>query len=313
MPAKKIPATTTPVHRDNRLNNRRGERWKDIPGLEGYFQVSSCGRIKRLEREMIYPDGNIYKRSEKIMLPKLVKGFNKLMQDYSFQLHAHLAMAGNKYHFSIRRLVYHCFVRPFRLDDSSVCIVSKKGDGLTISPGNLEMIDKSHLTQRIYDRKRMVSIFRNGGNMAGTHAAAIATGRQVSQYDKKGKKVKTFVSVSAAGRATGINGPSIGHAAHGLEPTAGGFFWRFGKEKTFDVKAFLAARKRAITEKRGTRVTQFDRQGTPIAHYISLRDAAEATKGSWTGISAAIRGVIKTAHGYRWKKGIHRKKIKPMV
>lgn len=33
------------------------EIWKDIPGYEGYYQVSSFGRIKSLERLIVYKDG----------------------------------------------------------------------------------------------------------------------------------------------------------------------------------------------------------------------------------------------------------------
>jgi len=95
-----------------------------------------------------------------------------------------------------------------------------------------------------------------------------------------------------------------------LEPTAGGFFWRFGKGNTFDVKGFLARRKRGYTEKRGTKVTQYDVQGNPIAYYPSLQNAGRAISGHWTSISAVIRGKHKTAYGFRWKKGYHRRKIK---
>jgi hypothetical protein len=34
-------------YEDRSLENRKGEQWKDIPALEGYFMISSQGRIKR--------------------------------------------------------------------------------------------------------------------------------------------------------------------------------------------------------------------------------------------------------------------------
>lgn len=51
------------------LKNIKGERWKDIPGLEMYFKVSTYGRVKRLEYELTYSDGRIYVKPEKIIKP----------------------------------------------------------------------------------------------------------------------------------------------------------------------------------------------------------------------------------------------------
>jgi hypothetical protein len=300
-----------PVYRDQRLNNLPGEKWKDVPGLDGYFLVSSLGRIKRQEREVLYPNGSLHVFPEKIILPRKSKTFNKHMQDYLYSLHAHLRVEGKKYHIPIRRLVYHCFVKPFALDDHSVIIVVKKGNGLDIRPDNLEMINTNTLIQRVYKKKRMVSIFRlDCYRQKGVVASLAVTRRQVSQYDKKGRKIKTFASVSDAARVTGISTSRICNVANEYEPTAGGFFWRYGKEGTFNVKQFLDGRKQEYIEKRGTKVTQYDAQGNPIAYYLSLQDAGRAINGHWTSISAVIRGKHKTAYGFRWKKGHHRKKIK---
>jgi len=313
MPRKIASDNSNPAYRDQRLQDRKKEQWEDIPGLDGYFQVSDYGRIKRMKREVVYPNGSPHTFPEKIILPRIVRTPNKHMKDHLYGLHAHLAVEGRKYHFPIRRLVYHCFVQPFALDDQSVSIVSIKGNGLDIRPDNLKMIDTVDRMKRIFEKKRMVSIFRFESNrQKGVLASLAVTRRPVSQYDSKGRRVNTFVSISDAARATGIHLSGINHAANELEPTAGGFFWKFGKEKTFAVKEFLAARKQAYKEKRGTKVTQYDRQGNPVAHYISLQDAGKAVKGHWTAISSVIRGKKKTAYGYRWKKGTHKRKIKPL-
>ena len=302
-----------PVYRDQRLNNLLGEKWQDIPGLDGYYLVSSLGRIKRREREVVYPNGSYYILPEKVILPRKSKTFNKHMQDYVYGLHAHLTIDGKKYYLPIRRLVYHCFVKPFALDDLSVTIAVKKGDGLDMRANNLQMIDTRARNQRMYDRGRMVSIFRlNSYRQQGVLASSSVTRRQVSQYDKKGRRINTFASISDAARATGINLSQIGNVANELEPTAGGFFWRFGKEKTFDVKGFLASRRQRYTEKRGTKVTQYDTQGNHIAYYLSLQHAGRAINGHWTSISAVIRGKHKTVYGFRWKKGYSKRKIKPL-
>jgi hypothetical protein len=313
MNGKKRSTKTFPAFRDRQLQDRPSEQWEDIPGLDGYFMVSNFGRIKRNERELLTRYGVIRKIPEKIISPRVAKTYNKHMRDYKYQLHAHLRMEGRKYHLPIRRLVYHCFVKPIPLDDLSICIVSKRGNGLDISPANLEIIDRLDRTRRIYAKKRMVSIFRQESNrLKGVAASLAVTRRQVSQYDQKGKRVNTFASISDAARATGINLPGIGHAANEIEPTAGGFFWKFGNEKTFDVKEFLARRLQGYKEKRGAKVTQYDRQGNPVGHYITLQEAGKAINGHWTAISAVIRGIRNSAYGYRWKRGYHKRKIKAL-
>jgi hypothetical protein len=68
------------------LKNIKGERWKDIPGLEMYFKVSDYGRVKRLEYELTYSDGRIYVKPEKIIKPVMMKIHNNFKNDDLFFL-----------------------------------------------------------------------------------------------------------------------------------------------------------------------------------------------------------------------------------
>ena len=45
------------------------EIWKDIPGYENLYQVSSLGRVKSLERKVKYKNGAIHTINEKILKP----------------------------------------------------------------------------------------------------------------------------------------------------------------------------------------------------------------------------------------------------
>jgi NUMOD4 motif len=65
-------------HQNHSLKNIKGEKWKEIPGFEGYFMVSNFGRVKRLEYEMQYKNGAIYIKPEKIIKPGIVGKINKL-------------------------------------------------------------------------------------------------------------------------------------------------------------------------------------------------------------------------------------------
>jgi len=52
--------------------------------------------------------------------------------------------------------------------------------------------------------------------------------KQVTQYTRDGKKIRTYPSMAAAQRATGIFASSIGSQAGGKGKTAGGFIWQWG-------------------------------------------------------------------------------------
>jgi len=50
------------------LTNIKGERWKDITGFEGEYQVSSYGRIKSLSRWRVAGNqGGGYVQSTKVL------------------------------------------------------------------------------------------------------------------------------------------------------------------------------------------------------------------------------------------------------
>ncbi len=301
-----------PAYKDRKLTDRPGEQWDDIQGLDGYYQVSSYGRIKRMERETIIHNGGVWLLPEKIIAPRIMKTHNKLINDYKYHLAAHLAIKNVRFHLMIRRLVYHCFVKPLTLDEDSVYIVSKNGNGLDIRPDNLLMIEKISLAKRIYEQKRMVSSFKGKDNSKGTKASLKVTCKKISQYDAKGKRVKTFVSTMEAHRQTGLSHGHIGNAANGREFRAGGFFWRYGNAKNIDIKSLFEKKQQSRRAKRGTKVSQYDLDGNFIRYYPSLVDAAEAVKEDYSNISANIRGFTKTAFGYRWQKGYSKRKLKSL-
>jgi hypothetical protein len=50
-----------------------GEIWKDIPGYEVMYQVSSIGRVKSLDRIILHKDGKITTIKNRILLSNLNK------------------------------------------------------------------------------------------------------------------------------------------------------------------------------------------------------------------------------------------------
>jgi len=213
------------------LKTIKGEKWKDISDLEGYYQISSYGRIKRLEYEMEYKNGAIYLKEEKIIKPAIVKQINKFKKDHTYFLTNRVIFNKRKNNFTIARIVYCYFVEQFNYEDSRIVIICKDGDNFNIRPSNLRKVTISQKQQRIVERNRFQSPYSTlSDNLRRKQRTAIirAVSKQVTQYTRNGKKVKTYPSMAAAQRATGIFASSIGNRAAGNGKTAGGFIWRWG-------------------------------------------------------------------------------------
>lgn len=220
------------AYKNLELKNIKGERWKDLPKLKGYYQISNYGRIKRLEYEMKYANGAIYVKEEKIIKPGIINQPNNFKKDKTYFLTNRVILKKKKYNFTIARIVYYSFVERFNYADSNIVIICRDGDNFNIQASNLVKVTRSQKQQRITERKRFLSPFANLSpplRKKQRQAILRSISKEVSQYDTHGKKINTFPSMAAAERATGVFASSIGSRAGGKGKTAGGFIWRFGK------------------------------------------------------------------------------------
>ena len=285
----------------------KGERWKDIPGLEMYAKISNYGRFKRLEYELEYSDGRVYIKPEKIIKPALAKGENNFTKDNSYFLRVSFKLFKRTYNFSLARLVFRCFNKPFNLDDKTVIILTKDANGLNIKASNLIMASVSNKQQRIYalNRKGPMVIGDEAREQAKERSKLINS-KMVSQYTMKGKKIKTFPSIVIAAKETSINRGRIGIVAGGTEFSAGGFIWRFGKAGTISIKpmlAIIANKKAKKKEAFGKKVTQYEFTGSRVAIYPAIRDAATAIGVSRNAISLVIQKKGVSVGGFYWLEG----------
>lgn len=294
------------------LSDIKGEAWEAIPGSEGYFLISNFGRVKRLEYVMQYKNGAIYTKPEKILKSTIIKSANKFKKDYSFYLAGAYTLHGIRNRFMISRMVYHCFVEPFDMGNQDIVIICTDCNGFNMVPSNLAMATLSDRSCRIVERGRMESpfiFFTEEQKKTQTAAIIKSLSKQVSQYSLKGKKIKTYSSIAAAAKATQIFATAIAPCASGKGLSAGGYVWRWGKEKTADVEDKKLARQTQHRLKYGQKVTQYDFEGNKIAQYPSLQDAAAATNANDNAIRLVLKGVYKSAKGYFWKKGYGKEKI----
>lgn len=76
------------------------EEWRDIPGYEGKYQVSSHGRVKSCSKTIAFCQGRTRDLMEKIMqTPMMYRGYH----------HVHLRHAGDRKRFFIHQLVAIAF------------------------------------------------------------------------------------------------------------------------------------------------------------------------------------------------------------
>ena len=78
------------------------EIWKDIENYEGLYQVSNFGKVRSVEREIVYSDGRVYKYKSSIIKPS----YNKRTGYYSTCLRKN----GKPKTFRLNRLVAQAFL-----------------------------------------------------------------------------------------------------------------------------------------------------------------------------------------------------------
>lgn len=298
-----------PSYLDKSLADRPGEIWVPLLDLEEYISISNFGRIKRNPRRVTYKNGRSKYVTAAILATPVIQSKNKTIGDFTFQLLGSIMIEGKTKRFSIRRMVYYHFVEEFDIDDDMVVILPLNGNGLEIVPNNLKKATILTKVRRSVSTGRMRNEFKHVDYNKAIKASAACTSKTVSQYNEQGERINTFQSIHEAARICGVAFNHISDVCNFRQQTAQGYYWRHGCEEKLDI-AFIRARKsESIRLKRGTKVTQFDLRGVPIAYFNNLQDAAKSVGCSYTAISAAIRGINKTGGGYIWRKGHIQEKL----
>ncbi len=288
------------------VDDIKGEIWKTIPSLENYFMVSSLGRIKRLEYEMIYRNGAIYLKEEKIIKPSIVVHKNNFKKDTTKFLVNRVVLQGIKYKLTISRIVYYCFITPFNLDDNTILILCKNGDGLNIYPENLVKSTFSDRAKRVVEKGRMESTFKNlpeEFKAKQRNSIIKKISKTVTQYSIKGIKIKTFGSAADAEKGSGVFATSIGQRASRKGISAGGYVWRWGEKNVVDIESFKIVRQIQNRILNGKKVTQYDLKGNVIARFNSLQDAQNVSGANGNAIRLVLKGEYKSAKGFLWVDG----------
>lgn len=192
---------------ENSHQSNSTETWKDIPGLEGFYQASSFGRIKSCER-IVVCRGGFKKNKERIRKLCYLKGYNVVMTSKEGRMQQYL----------VHRLVALAFLpNPDKFPD----INHKDGNKQNNSLQNLEWCDKVHNMQHAAKSGLLTLTWK--GKTHSKHPRS----KRITQTDLFGNTLKVWDSGTQAAEALNVRRINIQACARGQQATAYGFKWRY--------------------------------------------------------------------------------------
>ena len=175
------------------------EIWRDITGYEGYYQVSSEGRVKSLKRTFIDKSGRKRTVKERILKPAF-DGWGYLIVT--------LCAGGKRKNLMVHRLVCEAF-NDNRDEKPEVNHINEiKTDNRAC---NLEWCTR---------RENL-----NHGTRSERSAKTLS--KPICQYTLDEKIVKTWASLTEVKRQTGFGQSHISQVANGKRKQAYGFIWKY--------------------------------------------------------------------------------------
>ena len=175
------------------------EIWKDIKGFEEFYQVSSYGQVKSLER--FFPAGRGYK--ERLKKERILKQ-GKASSGYENVV---LCKEEKKQTFTVHRLVAETFI-PNPENKKEVNHID--GDKTNNRVENLEWNTRSENALHAY-KINLQS----------------APKKKVDQFDKNGNFINSYDSLTEASKEMKVPLKSISNNLRGRYKSAGGYVWKY--------------------------------------------------------------------------------------
>lgn len=216
------------------------EIWKDIQGYEGLYQISNLGRIKSLERDIIYSNGKIQHYKGKILTPNSDKDDYKTIKLCKngiikrYLVHRLIAITfipnpdnlpcvnhkdENKQNNNIENLEW-CSVAYNNCYGSRLEKLSSKMKGRKVSEETKQKIRVSKkLINRPVSEKHHQSIIKSNKE---------TKGKKVLQYSLNGDLIKVWNTTREVDVEFGKSvHSSISRCCMGKQKTAQGFIWKY--------------------------------------------------------------------------------------
>ncbi len=284
-----MKSCNTHAFQNHSLRDLPRERWRDIPGTDGRYQVSDKGRARRMVQRDASPDGATARVAETIIRQQANrKSGSSVDGNCRYSLNFDIVIDGKRRRLTTARLVYHLFVEAFDLTRKDLVVLYRDDDSLNVCAGNLYLgtaKDKVRLAATRLDPQ----------------------GFTVSRYTLEGHRVDTYPSCAAAAEALGLSRFSIRDAIRQRgRVTVAGYRWRRGDAPRVDVTAPLPhplIPKQPRPAGAANRVSQYDYDGIRIGSYLGIHEASRETAVSRPSIRRALQGKYIHAGGYLWAYG----------
>lgn len=184
------------------------EIWRDIPGYEGYYQVSNLGRIKTLDRYVKHWRGGLLLRKSQLL---------KLNYDADGYIIVGLSKNGKTLTNKVHRLVAQVFIP----NPNNLPVVNHKDENKSNNcVWNIEWCTVDY-NNKYGDRLYNVSIHRINNPLIC---------KPVLQYTLNMEFVAEYPSAAEAERQTGIKHTCISSCCRGIYKQTNGYIWIFKSE-----------------------------------------------------------------------------------
>lgn len=267
------------------IEDFNGEIWKDIPGYEGWYKVSNLGRIKSIERTIVFKRGCDNVHRKKTLKEQIIKASTS-----SSYLFCHLKKKGTSVIVKHHRIV--CSV--FHENKENLPEVNHKNEIKTDNRAdNLEWCTRSYNARYGTSRQRVREKLINDPNRS----------TPVLQYSLNGVFIKKYPSIKEAERQTGICYSNISDVSRGGRcSTAGGYIWSFSDNRdVINKKVMRKQINKAQYSKK--KVLMFSKDNKLINTFESEAMASKETGIHKDTIARCCKhiGYYKTAGGFKWE------------
>lgn len=182
------------------------EIWKDIPGYEGFYQASTAGRIKSMERHITQTFRDTYYTRR---IPGVMLRPGKSKEGY-------LVVVLNKDGIQKTSRVNRLVALTFLDNPNGYEVVNHKDENkLNNSVDNLEWC--THAYNNTFGQ----------GSVQRKKTMREHTGKKVGQYTLDGKLIQVFDSIGLAGKYMHCNKTSIFKVCKGENKSCGGYNWKY--------------------------------------------------------------------------------------
>jgi len=226
---KKFKHQSPKYYLSDRAGNFKREQWKAIPGYEGYYEVSSLGRVRSIDRVIPHPRLGSQYIHGRILTQKIVENGNIKTGIPSIDLQVCLTVDGSSRHFNVRRLVYNAFVKRLNYKRDQICVININGNGFDCRVGNVGIVTVAEKSDRAYKRGRVVESslkYADRTKWEKPYGGAVRK-KAIGQFSLSGRLLKKFGSVTDASKKTKVDQKAIIDVAKGRYSQWNGKVWKY--------------------------------------------------------------------------------------